>query len=120
MATLYKFTLDFMKSSVCIHKYFYSEGIYDWLESLENSLYYDRTCMLFINSLIYISSFDDIFKTHKIGYYFQDSRFGHIILVCVTQNRILFSRFKIRPHYTCLCNHTPLNFQTMHTFLLSH
>ena len=94
VATLYKFTLDFMISSVWIHKYFHSVcNMYPWLESLKNSiLYYDRTWLLFVNLAIYISSFYDIFKTHKIKLYFQDSRFSHIMLVCVTMNHLIFKQ----------------------------
>ena len=35
-------------------------------------------------------------------------------------HEILFPRFKIQPHCTCFCYDEPLNFQTMHTFPLSH
>ena len=63
--------------------------------------------MLFINSFIYISSFHDIFKTHKIKLYFQDSRFSHIILVCVTMNHLIFKQctyffYSIKMHFSRL------------------
>ena len=62
------------------------------LKAKNSICYYDRTCMLFINPFIYISSFHDIFKTHKLKFYFQDSRFSHIILVCVTMNHLIFKQ----------------------------